>query len=446
MSKRTASNKKKSENIDTGFDLKGFSQDLEKEFKNTLFTNEEDLPEITGYISSGSTILDIMISNKRDGGFPIGRFSEVIGTESTGKSLIAYHAIKDVQQKGGIALYIDTESATDFNLLKRLGIKVDDQTFYYAELKTTESVFKLMDSFVQQARKQNLHDTPILIVWDSIAQTSNEQEQQKEYGEATMAVNARLIAEGIRKLNPQIKGMNVCFLFTNQLKYKMATFGFGDNMTTPGGMAMKYAASVRVKLTKDKRIKKKLPNGIEEVIGVGANAEVVKNKIAPPHRKCKFNIYFNYGIDDFTTLQPYLKTAGILKEKTKQTLSVQLENGEWQDVKKSDWRKMVKNNPLTYSYLRSQAIEQIVLDYDIDGDDDLESLDFDSLIIEDDHTDAIEAGEIDPKDLKKAGTGASREELLQGIKDAKKKKSKSSDDEDDNAENNDEKEDTSSDE
>lgn len=415
MAKRKAVNDKST----ASFDYDDFGQELEKEFKNTLFTKEEDLPEVTGFISTGSTILNIMMSNKREGGFPIGRFSEVVGTESTGKSLIAYHAIRDVQEKGGIALYIDTEGATDRHLLERLGINLKDGTFFYAEVRTTESVFKLMDSFVQKAREEKLHDVPILIIWDSIAQTSNEQEMQKEYGEATMAVNARLIAEGVRKLNSQIKGMNVCFVFTNQLKYKMQTFGYGDNMTSPGGMAMKYAASIRIKLTKDKKIKKKLPNGVEEIIAVGANAEIIKNKIAPPFRKCKFNIYFNYGIDDFTTLQPYLKTAGILKEKNKQVLSILMENGEWQEVKKSDWRRMVKNNPKTYSYLRDQAIEQIVLDYDIDGNDDLENLDFDSLIIEDDHEDAIMEGKVDPKTLKVRG--ASREELLDGLKKSKKK-------------------------
>jgi recombination protein RecA len=382
----------KVENLDA---LSQFARELKKDFKGTLYIpGKDEIPsEIKGFVSTGSTILDVIISNRRNGGIPIGRITEISGTESTGKSLLAYHVIKSTQEMGGIPLLIDTEKSTDFELLARLGIDLSEGKFFYADPNTVESVFQLMEGFLDLANKNGFGDKLITIIWDSVAATSNEQEQEKDYGEATMAVNARLISTAIRKMENYTKKMKVCMLFINQLKHNIGANMPGANKwTTPGGMAIRYHASVRVQLTKDKKIKKKLPNGDEESVGVGARAEIVKNKVAPPFRKCVFDIYFNFGIDDLDSLVPYLIRAKVLKEKNTQVYIVTNEVGEDLEIKKREWRTQVRKDRKLYSYLKTKAVDEIILDFGIREDTSalaVEEEDFSVFEKEEDYEDKV---------------------------------------------------------
>ena len=67
--------------------------------------------DIKEFISTGSTMLDLAISNKANGGIAVGRITELNGLESSGKSLVGAHLLAETQKKGGVAVYIDTETA-----------------------------------------------------------------------------------------------------------------------------------------------------------------------------------------------------------------------------------------------------------------------------------------------------------------------------------------------
>ena len=68
-----------------------------------------------------------------------------------------------------------------------------------------------------------------------------------------------------------------------------------NHNTTPGGMAIPYHASTRIKLTGGQQIKQSI-NGKEAVIGINVTCKTIKNKIARPWREVSFEIHFGKGI------------------------------------------------------------------------------------------------------------------------------------------------------
>ena len=64
--------------------------------KIAYFLDEQENPaEISDWISTGSSILDLAISNRPHGGLPVGKMIEFNGLEGTGKSLVSAHVVAD---------------------------------------------------------------------------------------------------------------------------------------------------------------------------------------------------------------------------------------------------------------------------------------------------------------------------------------------------------------
>ena len=259
---------------------------IEKKKLDVSLLNEEDSPcVVQDWLSSGCVVLDWMLG----GGFPLGRITEIYGDESTGKSLIAAQAIAVAQQEDIISMMIDTESAVSLPIMKAVGVNIDE--LIYSAPDTVEEVFEIIDSAIESKDKK-YPDSKMIIVWDTIAATSVALEMDSPYGKSLMGRHALMISQSLRKIARKLSHSHIYALFLNQTRQKIGVM-YGDPETTTGGKAVRFYASVRLRL----HLSQKLKQG-KKIVAVETSASVVKNKVAVPFRNAKLPIFFGHGIDD----------------------------------------------------------------------------------------------------------------------------------------------------
>ena len=249
-------------------------------------------------IPTGALTLDNILGI---GGLPRGRIVEIYGPESSGKSTIALTVVTEAQKMGLKCAYIDAEHALDPVYMQALGVNLDDLIFSQPDYG--EQALEIVDRLVRTGEIG-------VIVIDSVAALIPKAELEGEMEAAQMGLQARLMAKAMRKLTGLASENKTLLLFINQLRNKIGVM-FGNPETTPGGMALKYASSVRIDLRKKEDIKSK--DG--EVLGVKVKAKVIKNKMSPPLKIAEFDIMYGKGIDQYGCLFDVALDKGVLIQK-----------------------------------------------------------------------------------------------------------------------------------
>lgn len=286
---------------------------------NKLFSDEgqvayfldgsEDTPmDLTEFVSTGATMLDLAVSNRPYGGIAIGRITELTGLEGSGKSLVSAAIIRSIQKKGGIGVYIDTEIATNREFLEAQG--VDTKKLVIINLDTIEDIFDAVTNIITKVRESD-NKKPVVIVVDSVAGSTTRREKEADFAKDGYATDkAIIIGKAMRKVTVMLGRQRIALVFTNQLRQKMNAQPFADPWTTSGGKAIAFHASTRIRLAQTGKIKDSDGN----VIGVSVKATIVKNRLGPPHREATFDVFFNRGIDDAASWLDIMKDHKLIKQ------------------------------------------------------------------------------------------------------------------------------------
>jgi recombination protein RecA len=344
------------------------ADNLNKKFKSSNYKvayfleGDTDAPsDVNEWISTGSTMLDLAISNRPNGGLPVGRIIEITGLEASGKSLLAAHALADTQKKGGLAVYIDTENAVSREFLEAIGVNLKDML--YVPLETIEDIFDAMDSIVESVRK-NSKSRIVTIVVDSVAGASTKQEMAADYDKDGWATSkAIILSKAMRKITNFVGRERICLIFTNQLRTRLGVT-FGDQWTTSGGKAIAFHASVRLRLKSVGQIKiAKSADQPEAVIGATTRAQVVKNRMGPPLRTVDYDIYYDSGIDDFGSWLTMMKNFNLVTQAGAWYTYTNTDTGEIIKFQSKDFKSKLMDDPEMKAQVYKTICEKYILNY-----------------------------------------------------------------------------------
>jgi recombination protein RecA len=341
-------------------DLAGVLADsLNKKFKDYkvayFLDGTDNTPtDIKEYISTGSTMLDLAISNRPNGGIAVGRITELNGLESSGKSLVGAHLLAETQKKGGVAVYIDTETAVSEDFLGVIG--VDINSMLYLHLETIEDIFEAIEEIVTKVRESD-KDRLVTILVDSLAAATTKVELNADYDKDGWATSkAIIISKAMRKITQMIGRQRVALVFTNQLRQKLGVM-FVDPWTTSGGKALPFHASTRVRLKNKGQIKDSKKN----TIGMTILAQVIKNRLGPPLRKAEFPLYFESGVDDEGSWLQVLKDHNCVKVGGA-WYTMKDHKGEEIKFQSKDWAEKLEDEEFK-SYCYKLICDKVILKY-----------------------------------------------------------------------------------
>jgi len=231
-------------------------------------------------------ILTPMIHEKTGmGGIPRGFVAEFFGPHAGGKSSLCMKLAANVTQRGGFVLWVDAEGSYVPEWAARHGVE-NKHVIYVDSGHTGEYYIEMIENVLEKGLVE-------LAVIDSVtALVPKEVLESDLEKEARVGAGAKMMSRAMPRIVIAAKKGNAAVVFINQIRQKIGVM-YGNPETTPYGEALKFYASLRVRLS---QVGSKAARGImkgEDEIGIRTNAQIVKSRFGPPYRECIMPIYYS---------------------------------------------------------------------------------------------------------------------------------------------------------
>ena len=265
---------------------------LEKRFGEPVVMKMNDANTGIETFSSGRDSLDI----KLGGGYGIGKIIEIYAESGCGKTGLALEAIKSMQDRNGVCAIIDAEHALNTEYCEQIGVDVD--ALYISQPSYGEQAFEAIRALIGTGEVD-------LIVVDSVAAMIPKAELEGESGEAKIALQARMMSQGMKLITGTASDNKCTIIFINQLRKTIAMYG--PTETTAGGKALKFYATQRLEIKNRGMLKEG-----DNFIGFKQQIKIVKNKVAAPFQMLQEDIIYGKGIDSTLGFVDALVFEGIV--------------------------------------------------------------------------------------------------------------------------------------
>lgn len=323
-----------------------------------LGTSEEDnflvQPEcqVTRFFSTGSTLLNLAMTDKPFHGWPCGRMSNIIGDSSAGKSFLVLTGLAEAAHNPEfddyLLVYDDVEFANTFNIRALFGQKTADrlQAPRYVDGQPRNS--RTVEDWYANVMRLLDAGQPFIYVCDSVdALTSassiarsmeyvKEQDKNDASDESGVAIapevkgsyktdKPKLLSEALANIVSGLAATNSCLLMISQTRDNLNAMGYGNTKTRSGGKALKFYATHEMWMAHLASIAKTV-RGVNRKIGDTTRLKLSKNKVTGKQREVEFSLYYSYGVDDIGSCLSFLETAGVI---TKASRSIILKNEQF---------------------------------------------------------------------------------------------------------------------
>ena len=278
-----------------------------KRLKNAGLLSEQ-VPDL-GFVGTGNYALNKIISGSYNKGIPIGMITQFHGEASTAKTVFGTHILKEAQSKNYYSMMVDSENSYNPEFASHLGI--NPKKLIYAAPETLEECFQVIEDTILSIRETD-KDTPIVVVYDSIAVSPSKVEYEAEnYDGNNMqgAIRAKATGACLRKINPLMRKHKVALVIINQIRNKIGVmYGSPDTMAA-GGKSLEYYLGVNLKCISNKT-SDLIKNENKSVIGIQGKIRNTKNKCSIPFKECEFELLFDDGLNPYTGLLKLMEEEG----------------------------------------------------------------------------------------------------------------------------------------
>jgi len=310
------------------------SVDMVKDIEESIKSPTKHAISTDVLIPSGSTMLNLACSDNPNAAYGIGKIVTMPGSSSSGKTILMLTSMAEMVNNSRFDdysfYYDDGEEALAFDMEYLFGEKLpqrlkppggydDDNRPVYSNT---------IQEFKANILTRCKNEEKFIYTLDSLDALTTDEELEKEYKKALLLAKgdkkaiealtgsfktekAKITGEALRMINGALKKTDSALFIIQQIRQKIGVVGFGKKTTTSGGNAPFFYSTHQVWLNKTKTLKN---DKFKLKIGNCVNAEITKNKLTGKLRDIDFDVFYDYGIDDISSMVDYLTKTKIWKK------------------------------------------------------------------------------------------------------------------------------------